>query len=103
MKNKYFKSYSKFLFFVCLLLVCCYISYGQKDTTENNICKERGHIISDIIASTLMYCPSYIIDTDSTTIEVFPACNWITYICKRCGQEISERNKERRVVLWKKE
>ena len=73
------------------------------DTTINNICKERGHILSELSTSTLMYCPSYIIDTDSTTIEVFPACNWVTYICKRCGQEISERNKERRVVLWKKE
>ena len=89
------------------LLFLSIIVKGQKgneiDTTINNICKERGHILSNISASTSMYCPSYIIDTDTSTIEVFPACNWITYICKRCGQEISERNKERRVILWKKE
>lgn len=88
-----------------LLLFSPIIVKGQNeiDTIINNICKERGHILSKLSTSTLMYCPSYIIDTDSTTIEVFPACNWITYICKRCGQEISERNKERRVILWKKE
>ena len=88
-----------------LLLFLSTIVKGQNeiDTTINNLCKERGHILTELNASTSMYCPSYIIDTDSTTIEVFPACNWVTYVCKRCGQEISERNKERRVVLWKKE
>lgn len=77
-------------------------SHYDIDTTISNLCKERGHVCSDIISSTEMYCPSYIIDTDSTTIEVFPACNYITYICKRCRKEITERNKERKVVLWKK-
>jgi len=79
------------------------IGVVYRDTIVNNLCKERGHVLSEIEMSTSLYCPSYIIDTDSTTIQVYPACNWVTYVCKRCGEEISERNKERRIVLWKKE
>ncbi len=48
------------------------------------------------------HCPSYIIDTDSTTIKVRASCNWITYICGRCGKEITEKEPEKRIVIWQK-
>ena len=92
----------------CLLLVVSYsFSYGQSDTvkidtTVNKICVERGHIMSGVCTSTLMYCPPYTIDTDSTTILVYPSCNTISYTCKRCGKSVSEREPERRVVIWRK-
>ncbi|MFA5934977.1 MAG: hypothetical protein WC827_03780 [Candidatus Paceibacterota bacterium] len=53
--------------------------------------------------STLMYCPPYTIDTDSTTVTVYPACNTTTYTCQRCGKSVSEGGKEERVITWKKE
>ena len=97
----------------CILLSVCYsFSYGQSDTTKidttkidttyNKICVERGHVKSGLTMSTSMYCPPYIIDTDSTTIQIYPACNWIYFTCKRCGKSVSEREAERRVVVWRK-
>lgn len=106
MKN--FKLLTKTAIVGYILLVVCYsFSYGQSDTvkidtTVNKMCAERGHVSSGVIMSTAMYCPPYTIDTDSTTIQVYPACNWISFTCKRCGKSVSEREQERRVVIWRK-
>lgn len=87
----------------CILLILSYFSsYGQNDTVENEICKQRGHVIGGIISVTAAYCPSYIIDTDSTTIRVYPSCNIRTYTYQRCGKLIKESEPERRVVIWRK-
>jgi len=106
MKN--FKLLTKTAIVGYILLVVCYsFSYGQSDTikidtTINKMCLERGHVSSGVVSSTLMYCPPYTIDTDSTTIQVYPACNWISFTCKRCGKPVSELEPERRVVIWRK-
>ena len=68
----------------------------------NKVCQERGHVMPEAVTSTLMCCEPYLIETDSTTIKVYPACNWISYRCVRCGQEITYREPERRVLIWKK-
>lgn len=67
-----------------------------------NLCKERGHIVPEICMSTAMYCPPYYIETDSSTIKVYPSCNYITYTCERCSLEITEREREKREVIWRK-
>lgn len=96
---------------ICLYLVlavCC-SSFSQEadtvkiDTKVNKMCKERGHISGGVVMKTLMYCEPYTIDTDSTTIMVYPACNYESFICKRCGKYVSQLEKERRVVIWRKE
>ncbi len=85
-------------------LFFCISSYGQLDSLlVDSICIERGHVISGIFSETLMYCPPYIIDTDSITIQVYPSCNWRTYKCARCKKQITEREPERRIVIWRKE
>jgi len=72
-----------------------------KDTTTNKICNNRGHVISGFLSETLIYCPPYTIDTDSTTIQVLPNCNSIMYACGRCMKNIVEQQKEVRIVIWK--
>lgn len=80
------------------------ISLSEKaDTTINLICKVRGHVCGGVVSTTCMYCEPYTIDTDSTTIRVYPSCNWISYRCARCGEYVSEKEPERREVIWRKE
>jgi hypothetical protein len=96
---------------ICLYLVLavCYSSFSQEadtvkiDTTVNKICLERGHVSVGVIMKTAMYCTPYSIDTDSTTVMVYPACNYESFTCKRCGKYVSQLEKERRVVIWRKE
>ncbi len=84
-----------------LLLLFCLITsvtaFGQ-----NLICEERGHLCGDVFFSTLMYCPPYVEDYEDSTITVYPACNTITYDCSRCGERVSELEKEKRITTWKK-
>jgi hypothetical protein len=82
-----------------LFLLLPFFGYGQRDTL---MCKERGHVNEGWYMSTALYCPSYVLDTDTTTIEVHPSCNTITFECKRCGKFVSEPEKERKVVIWRK-
>lgn len=70
------------------------------DTTANKLCLERGHVLGDVIMRTAMYCSPYVIDTDSTTVMVYPACNYESFTCKRCGKYVSRLEKERRVIVW---
>lgn len=79
-----------------------YAVYEQPNDSLLAICKERGHVKSESCTSTLLYCEPYVVDTDSTSTIVYPACNRITYTCMRCGATFSEKEKERRVVVWKK-
>jgi hypothetical protein len=72
------------------------------DTAINKICAERGHVSGGLFMVTGMYCTPYLIETDSTTIIVYPACNYETFICLRCGKKVTRLEKERRVVIWSK-
>lgn len=81
---------------LCITLLFGAICYGQ----DNSLCKERGHVKGEVIQETLMHCEGYIIDTDTSSVLVFPACNYITYRCLRCGAEIIEQEPERRIILW---
>lgn len=95
-----------------LFLLCSIASIGQgkltykasmyPDSANIFMCKERGHLSSGIVMTTLVYCPKYFIETDSTTIEVTPACNYHTYNCQRCGVSVTEQEKENRRVIWRK-
>lgn len=78
--------------------------YTDNDTfgNRNLVCKERGHIQGGMITSTLMYCPPYYEENDTQTVLVYPACNYISYTCQRCGANISEREKEERIIIWEK-
>ena len=115
-----FKNYRGYA--LCILLAFSYSVSGQNetltsistkndtinlvekaDTAINAICKVRGHVCGGVVSSTLMYCEPYTIDTDSTTIRVYPSCNWISYECVRCGKYVSEKEPERREVIWRKE
>lgn len=75
----------------------------KAETKQDSICMERGHVSTGSVTSTLAYCPPYTIDTDSTTITVFPACNSYSYTCQRCRRSITEYEKESRIVTWRKE
>ena len=67
-----------------------------------NICEERGHFWSNFYSVTLMACPSYIVDHENYTEEVFPACNYTTKTCKRCGISETKQNEEIRIVIWRR-
>jgi len=92
-----------------LVLSVCYFSFSQEvdtvkiDTTVNKMCQERGHVKGGIVMTTYMYCSPYLVENDSISYMVYPACNYITYTCKRCGKLIEEQESERRVVIWRKE
>ena len=73
------------------------------DSTKYKICIERGHVMGGMCETTLMYCEPYLEETDSTTIKVYPGCNWITCNCQRCNKEIVEKERDQRVVIWRKE
>ena len=75
----------------------------DKDGQDSLMCVERGHVSGDMVLKTLMYCSPYIEETDSTTYLVYPACNWESYTCLRCGKYITELEKEVRMLIWKKE
>ena len=70
---------------------------------DSALCQERGHISSGLIMATAMYCPPYYIDTDTTTVIVYPACNTETFTCQRCGKQVIQKEEERRVVIWRKD
>jgi len=78
------------------------IAIGRSALDLKSVCEERGHIMPDVVMTTLMYCESYTIDTDSTTILVHPACNYNRYTCNRCGEWVDEQQKERRKIIYKK-
>lgn len=103
-----------FLFLILTMSITC---YGQKktikmgkikaltieaDTFENKFCKERGHVQGGVGSSTSMYCPSYVIDTDSNSIRVYPKCNTTQYICERCNKSVIEGESEERVIIWQR-
>lgn len=73
----------------------------QPESERLKMCEERGHIMPDVVFKTAAYCQPYIVDTDSTTVKVYPSCNWIEYRCIRCGRMIKEKEKEVRVTLWR--
>lgn len=78
--------------------------YTDNDTFgyRNLVCKERGHIQGGIITSTSMYCPPYYEENEFWTVLVYPACNYISYTCQRCGANISEQEEEQRIIIWEK-
>ena len=85
----------KILLLCFLLPVVC---YSQTDT----ICVQRGHVQPDVVGTTLLYCPPYLIESDTITIKVYPSCNLLMYTCLRCDKYIEEYEEEQRVVIWRK-
>jgi hypothetical protein len=96
---------------ICLYLVLavCYSSFSQEldtvsiDTTVNKTYLEPWHVKGGVVMTTDMYCPPYLVENDSISYMVYPACNYITYTCQRCKKLIKEQESERRVVIWRKE
>jgi hypothetical protein len=73
------------------------------DTTENSICKERGHVRSEVYGVTLMNCVPQIVDLPDKTLRITHDRNIRTYHCQRCGKGFSEPvQAEPDTVIWKK-
>lgn len=70
-------------------------------SVADSLCKKYGHIQGDNTQSTSLFCPSYIIETDSTTEIIYPACNSLIYTCKRCSNLVTEMEKERKFIIKK--
>lgn len=51
-------------------------------------CAKRGHVMGDAVMKTLKYCPPYLIETDSSTVKVYPACSHISFTCMRCDKRV---------------
>lgn len=73
-----------------------------KENLKDKRCEERGHIISQCVPVTLAYCPPYIIETDTTTIRVYPVYSWAGDFCERCGKYFPPSQKEVRETIWRK-
>lgn len=78
------------------------VSYSFGQTKADTICAERGHGNLSGCSSTLVWCPPYTEDTDSTTVAVYPCCNTTTCYCDRCGRQVKSHCEETRVVTWRK-
>jgi hypothetical protein len=94
----------KILFLGLILLISCFVK-GQSilDSSAYKTCLQRGHIKPEVFQMTSLDCGAYIEDTDTTTIMVYPGCNWITYTCVRCGRDIKEKEPTTRITIWRKE
>jgi len=76
-------------------------SIDTVDTVTNEICKQRGHVPGGVMSSTLICCSWVeVIDLPGKTILRHHDPNTITYICQRCGQQISESGKTTETVTW---
>jgi hypothetical protein len=73
------------------------------DTTENPICKERGHVKIGM-SVTLMHCIPQIVDLPDRTLKIIHDRNIGTYTCQRCGKGFSEpvQAEPDTMVIWKK-
>lgn len=74
----------------------------KQQLVYDSICKVRGHVPGGTCTTTAAYCPPYLVENDTISYMVYPACNYIRYTCQRCGQYISEREKETITVIWRK-
>lgn len=74
----------------------------KSDTISKNLCIERGHVFSESIMITDIYCPSYLVENDTISYIVKPSCNYVTKCCLRCAAIIEEKEKEQRIVVWRK-
>jgi hypothetical protein len=74
------------------------------DTTENPICKERGHVKGNVHSVTLMNCVPQIVDLPDRTLRITHDRNTATYRCQRCGKGFSEpvQAEPDTMVIWKK-
>ncbi len=83
------------------------VSFSAKSQTDKNInpvCAKKGHVKPATgVLTTLMLCPSKIIETSDSTVRVCEGCNTLFYNCMRCHKGISEKEKETRVTIWRKE
>lgn len=93
-------------------LLICFVTFSQDsllyignqvDSVKYKICTERGHVSGGLVLSTLMYCEPYMEENDTISYLVYPACNYNSFICKRCGVYITQREREHRIVIWRKE
>ena len=90
---------------IVLFLLFPIVLFSQKvDSLKYKICLERGHIESNYICITLLYCPSYIIDLPDKTLSIVDNPNIITCRCERCGDSISRRAIEKpdTTIIWRK-
>jgi len=73
--------------------------------SPEDICKERGHLLTGLCGVTLMYCPPQIIDLPDKTIKIYWDRNYKRGFCERCGKEIYEPVQEKpdTVIIWQRE
>lgn len=108
------QKYSIVLIF--LLASICYsqdlpvLKYPRADWDTNanfdkdkKLCKERGHIKPTVYESTAMFCPDRYEEYQDLTVVVHVGCNYIRYRCIRCLQDVEEKEKTVREVIWRKE
>lgn len=84
-----------------LLVILLILATGAKAQTDS-ICLQRGHVNKGCYMITDAYCPPYLIESDTATIQVHPSCNEINYNCMRCKKNVTEKEKENRIVIWRK-
>jgi len=94
---------------IILLIMIANLSYShQQDTIyinglgSDSICKIRGHIPSDVMQGTLMYCPDRIVEYPDSTVKIIHDCNKYKTKCMRCGQTFDFEYPDQRIILWRK-
>jgi hypothetical protein len=80
-----------------------YTKYVNTDSLEA-ICKERGHVKSEVYSSTLMHFVPQIVDLPDRTLKITHNPNIRTYTCQRCGKGFSEpvQAEPDTTIIWKK-
>jgi len=84
-----------------LLVILLILATGAKAQTDS-ICLQRGHVNEGYYSTKMAYCKPYLIESDTVTIQVYPSCNEIKYNCMRCKKNVTEKEKESRIVIWRK-
>jgi hypothetical protein len=81
------------------------LEIGEANTDSlEAICKERGHVRSEVYSSTLMHFIPQTIDLPGSTLRITHDQNTATYRCQRCGKGFSEpvQSEPDTTVIWKK-
>ena len=87
-----------------IILLILFVASVSAQNEDSLVCVERGHIWSQAISTTLMYCPDRIVDLPDKTIRIGWDNNIVTKICKRCGLTIKVpiQAEPDTVVIWRR-
>ena len=86
---------------IVLLTLTVIVSAAISNTKSQELCKKRGHVLSERRTKTPMPPYTYFVDLPDKTLRIYCNYNIETYLCMRCGEMILIEGKCDTTVVWK--